>query len=57
VNSNASLHLAEGVDLATVSAHLGNSSVRTTADLYSHAIRGKDHPGRDIALAHPTRIA
>ena len=23
--------------------HLGHSSVRTTADIYSHAIRGKDH--------------
>jgi integrase len=31
------------VDLATVSARLGHSSVRTTADIYSHAIRGKDH--------------
>ena len=31
------------MDLATVSARLGHSSVRTTADIYSHAIRGKDH--------------
>jgi integrase len=31
------------VDLATVAARLGHSSVRTTADIYSHAIRGKDH--------------
>ena len=30
------------VDLATASARLGHSSVRTTADIYSHAIRGKD---------------
>jgi integrase len=42
-HSHASLLLAEGVDLATVSARLGHSSVRTTADIYSHAIRGKDH--------------
>ena len=40
---HASLLLADGVDLATVSARLGHSSVRTTADIYSHAIRGKDH--------------
>jgi hypothetical protein len=31
------------VDFATVTARLGHSSVRTTADIYSHAIRGKDH--------------
>src|SRR4029078_12279035 len=42
-HSHARLLLAEGVDLATVSARLGHSSVRTTADIYSHAIRGKDH--------------
>jgi integrase len=41
-HSHASLLLAHGVDLATVSARLGHSSVRTTADIYSHAIRGKD---------------
>ena len=35
--------LANGVDLATVSERLGHSSVGTTADVYSHAIRGKDH--------------
>ena len=44
--SHASLLLADGVDLATVSARLGHSSVRTTADIYSHAIRGKD---REVA--------
>lgn len=31
------------MDLATVSERLGHSSVRTTADIYSHSIRGKDH--------------
>jgi integrase len=42
-HSHASLLLTEGVDIATVSARLGHSSVRTTSDIYSHAIRGKDH--------------
>ena len=30
------------MDLATVSERLGHSSVRVTADVYSHAIRGHD---------------
>jgi integrase len=41
-HSHASLLLADGVDLATVSERLGHSSVRVTADVYSHAIRGRD---------------
>jgi len=34
------------VDPATVPARLGHSSVRTTADIYPHAIRDKD---REVA--------
>ena len=30
------------MDIATVSERLGHSSARTTAEIYSHAIRGKD---------------
>ena len=41
-HSHASVLLADGVDLATVSARLGHSSVRVTADVYSHALRGRD---------------
>ena len=41
-HSHASVLLADGVDLATVSARLGHSSVRVTADIYTHALRGRD---------------
>src|ERR1039458_5956866 len=41
-HSHASVLLANGVDLATVSARLGHSSVRVTADVYSAALRGRD---------------
>ena len=37
-HSHASLMLADGLDLATVSPRLGHSSVRTAADIYSGAI-------------------
>src|SRR4051812_11140203 len=41
-HSHASLLLADGVDLATVSARLGFSSVRTPGDIYSQTMRCKD---------------
>jgi len=34
--------LASGVPLPVVSRRLGHSSGRVTADIYSHAIHGKD---------------
>jgi integrase len=37
------LLLADGVDLATISERMGHSSVTPTANIYAHAIRGKDH--------------
>jgi integrase len=46
-HSHASVLLANGVDLATVSARLGHSSVRVTADTYSHALRGRDREAAD----------
>jgi integrase len=45
-HSHASLLLADGAGLATISERMGHSSVRTTADIYSHSIRGKD---REVA--------
>ena len=41
-HSHGSVLLADGVDLATVSERLGHSSIRVTADVYSHALRGRD---------------
>jgi len=36
------------VDLATVSERLGHSSVRVTAEVYAHAIRGRDRQAADL---------
>jgi integrase len=41
-HTHGSFLLADGVDLATVPERLGHSSVRVTADIYSHALRGRD---------------
>jgi site-specific recombinase XerD len=37
-HTHGSFLLTDGVDLATVSERLGHSSVRVTADIYSHAL-------------------
>ena len=55
-HSHASLLLANGVDLATVSARLGHSSVRTTADIYSHAVRGQRPRRRTVLGRHHAAI-
>lgn len=41
-HNHGSHMLANGVPLPVVSQRLGHSSVRTTADIYSHAIHGQD---------------
>jgi integrase len=41
-HSHGSHLLADGVPLPVVSERLGHSSVRTTADIYAHALRGQD---------------
>jgi integrase len=41
-HTHGSFLLADGVDLPTVSKRLGHSSVRVTADVYAHALRGRD---------------
>jgi len=41
-HSHGSHLLADGVSLPVVSERLGHSSVRTTAEVYAHALRGQD---------------
>jgi integrase len=41
-HSHGSHLLAAGMEITVVSEHLGHSSIRVTADVYSHAIRGRD---------------
>src|ERR1035441_6587838 len=41
-HSHGSHLLADGVPLPVVSERLGHSSVRTTAEVYAHALRGQD---------------
>jgi integrase len=47
-HSHASILLEKGVALTTVSERMGHSSVSTTADIYSHALRGKDEEAAEI---------
>jgi integrase len=47
-HSHASILLERGVAITTVSERMGHSSVRTTADIYSHALRGKDEEAAAI---------
>jgi len=41
-HTNATLMIANGVDLRTVSKRLGHAQVSTTTDIYSHAIKSAD---------------
>jgi integrase len=41
-HSHGSHLIASGMDLATISQRLGHSNVRVTAEIYAHAIRGRD---------------
>jgi integrase len=58
-HTHASLLLEEGAGLATISERMGHSSVRTTADIYSHAIRGKDEEAAEMwdKIMQPAREA
>lgn len=46
-HTNASLLIASGVDIKTVSTRLGHSNVSTTGDIYAHAIKTADAKASD----------
>ncbi len=46
-HTNASLLIAAGTNLRTVSARLGHSQTSTTANIYAHAIRSADAAAAD----------
>lgn len=45
-HSNATLMIAEGVDIRTVSNRLGHAQTSTTLNIYAHALKSRD---RDVA--------
>ncbi len=46
-HTQASLLIAEGVDIMTVSKRLGHAKVSTTLDIYSHALAKSDEKARN----------
>ncbi|WP_442871610.1 site-specific integrase [Aminipila sp.] len=47
-HTNASLLIANGVNIPTISKRLGHSSVSTTTKIYSHAIQSADEIASNI---------
>ena len=41
-HSNATLMIAEGVDIRTVSNRLGHAQASTTLNIYAHALKSRD---------------
>src|SRR5205809_4398112 len=48
--------LADGVPLPVVSARLGHSSVRVTAEIYSHMIHGQDDEAHHRSEEHTSEL-
>ena len=46
-HTNASLMIAQGVDVATVSKRLGHANINTTLSIYSHALKRPDREAAD----------
>jgi integrase len=57
-HSAASLFLASGADISTVSKLLGHSSIAVTADIYAHMLKGVGQRAVDGAAALiPRKVA
>ncbi|MBQ2848554.1 MAG: tyrosine-type recombinase/integrase [Clostridia bacterium] len=41
-HTNATLMIAEGTDVCTVSKRLGHANTATTLNIYAHALKSKD---------------
>ncbi|MBD9050098.1 site-specific integrase [Ruminococcus sp.] len=47
-HTNATLMIAEGTDIRTVSGRLGHSNTSTTLNIYTHALKSKDTQAAEI---------
>ncbi len=58
-HTNATLMIAAGADLRTVSKRLGHSNMSTTSDIYTHAIRSADERAAELLedILHPVKGA
>ncbi len=56
-HTNATLLIAAGTDLRTVSKRLGHSNMTTTANIYTHAIKSADERASELLgdILNPTR--
>lgn len=56
-HTNASLLIASGVDLRTVSKRLGHSNMTTTSNIYTHAIKSADERAAELLndILHPIK--
>lgn len=45
---NATLMIAEGIDVCAVSRRLGHASTATTLNIYAHALKSKDKAAAEV---------
>ncbi|MGN0452086.1 MAG: tyrosine-type recombinase/integrase, partial [Acutalibacteraceae bacterium] len=56
-HTNATLLIASGADLRTVSKRLGHSNMTTTSNIYTHAIKSADERAAELLgdILHPVK--